>query len=71
MSSLKIVGDPDKVCSELSILIAAGNSILAVKKTTNNATYIVDYIFGPMPSYLLMEDGFYLLLETNDKILLE
>jgi hypothetical protein len=53
-------------------LITAGNTINIVKKTKNNATYIIDYgPSGPAGNFLLMEDGSYLLLESGDKIILE
>jgi hypothetical protein len=74
MSIVTVVGDPDKVCGVISSLITAGNAINEVKKTKNNATYIIDYVTsGPPPSgnFLLMEDGSYLLLESGDKIILE
>jgi hypothetical protein len=67
-----VVGDPEKVCSFISSLISGGFSINNVKKTKNNATYLIVYSSGISPfNYLLMEDGNYLLLEDGGKIILE
>jgi hypothetical protein len=72
MSIVTVVGDPDKVCGVISSLITAGNAINEVKKTKNNATYIIDYGTSvPTGNFLLMENGSYLLLESGDKIILE
>jgi hypothetical protein len=71
MSILTVVGDAEKVCGLLDSLVSSGNTINLVKKTTNNATYIIDYIAIPLGNFLLMENGSYLLLESGSKIILE
>lgn len=73
MNIVTVVGDPEKVCDFVGSLITAGNEITLLQKTRNNATYIIQYgTSGPVvTSYLLMEDGSFLLLESGDKIILE
>lgn len=71
MSIVTVVGDPDKVCDFVNSLIGAGNTIEIIKKTRNNATYIISYAAAAANNYLLLEDGSYLLLESGDKIILE
>jgi len=72
MSIVTVVGDPEKVCGAIDSLITAGNTINVVKKTKNNASYIIDYTSSaPTSSFLTMEDGSFLLLESGDKIILE
>ena len=68
MSFVTVLGDPDKLCSFLNNLITSGGSkIDIVKKTQNNATYLVGYTGLGL---LLQEDGCYLLLESGDRIIL-
>lgn len=70
MNVVVVVGTPEKVAIFANAMAGAGNYINSIKKTKNNASYIVIY-GGAMPSgFLLMEDGAYLLLESGGKILL-
>jgi hypothetical protein len=73
MTSVKIVGDPDLVCSNLAVIITAGNNILSITKTKSNSAYIVTYEpSGPVVNdFILMEDGSFLLLESGDKFILQ
>jgi hypothetical protein len=71
MISIKIAGDPDLVCGNIAVIIAAGNDILSITKTRNNSTYIVNYTASGPGSFILKEDGSFLLLESGDKILLQ
>lgn len=73
MTLVTIVGEPDSVCSFLNTIIGSGNDITLLKKTKNNSTYIVGYesTAPVVNSFLLMEDGSRLLLESGDKIILQ
>jgi hypothetical protein len=73
MTAITIVGDPDLVCSNLGVIISAGNRIVSITKTKNNSTYVVLYEpSGPVvDEFVLMEDGSFLLLESGDKIVLQ
>lgn len=72
MNIITVVGDPEKVCSFIATLIANGFIIHNVKKTKNNATFLIAYsTYNPFTGYLLMEDGSFLLLEDGGKIILE
>lgn len=73
MSFLKVLGDPDRLKTVIDGLVADGNDITYVKKTQNNATYIVGYVSsgGGYTCFLTMEDGSFLLLEDGSKILIE
>ena len=72
MNSTIVVGDPERVCAFVSTLTAGGYFVYDLKKTKNNATYVLTYSnVAPGGSYLLMEDGSYLLLEDGGYIILE
>ena len=72
MIAIAVVGDPDKVCSFVSSLMGSGYFVCDLKKTKNNATYIITYDnAAPGESYLLLENGDYILLEDGSKIILE
>lgn len=72
MVFITILGDPEDLCNFLASIILAGNDINIVKLTRTNATYLVGYTStGPATSnFILLENGFYMLLETGDKIIL-
>jgi hypothetical protein len=72
MNCVAVVGDPEKVCSFIASLIAGSFFVYNIKKTKNNATYLVTYSsIAPFINYLLMEDGSFLLLEDGAKIILD
>lgn len=72
MNCIVVVGDPEKVCAFIANLIAGGFFVHNVKKTKNNATFLIAYSSDdPSINYLLMEDGSFLLLEDGGKIILE
>jgi hypothetical protein len=72
MTFVTVLGDPDKLSSFLNSIVVAGNDITLCKKTQNHSTYIVGYAStGPVVNtYILMESGDFLLLESGDKIIL-
>jgi shikimate kinase len=72
MISVSVTGAPEDVCKFLESLLLSGNEINKVTKLKNNSTYIVIYSPSTIASsYLVMEDGSFLLLENGDKIILE
>lgn len=73
MNFLKVLGDPERLKAVIDGLILSGNDITYVKRTYNNATYVIGY-FSVSPAggcFLLLEDGSKLLLESGDRITLE
>jgi len=64
MNIVAIVGDPDKVCDFLGTMVSSGYHIDIVKKTKNNATYIVGYSAATAGEFLLLEDGSYPILRS-------
>lgn len=73
MTIVTVAGDPEALCTFLNSVIGSGNDITLLQKTKNNSTYIVGYeSSGPvLNSYILKEDGSFLLLESGDKIILQ
>ena len=72
MTSVIVVGTPEKVCEFSNAMITAGYFINVLKKTKNNSAYIVVYgsTAPSPPTFLLMENGNEILLETGGRILL-
>jgi len=70
---LKVLGDPDRLKTVIDGLVASGNDITYIKRTQNNATYIIGYASsgGGDTCFLALEDGSFILLEDGSKILVE
>jgi len=71
MTFTTIKGDPETVSTSLQAIIDLGNDIKLLKLTKNNAEYLVYYVTGDTSNDILLEDGFFLLLEDGSKLLLE
>lgn len=72
MTSVVVVGTPEKVSEFANAMVTAGYYINIIKKTKNNSAYIVIYnTSGPIATpFLLMENGNKILLETGGRIIL-
>ncbi len=72
MNVLKVLGDPDRLKTVIDGLVASGNDITYIKRTQNNATYIIGYASNAgYNCFLTLEDGSFILLEDGSKILVE
>lgn len=72
MNVLKVLGDPDRLKTVIDGLVASGNDITYIRRTQNNATYIIGYAGGNgYTCFLTLEDGSFILLEDGSKILVE
>lgn len=72
MNVLKVLGDPDRLKTVIDGLVASGNDITYIKRTQNNATYIIGYASGGgYNCFLTLEDGSFILLEDGSRILVE
>ena len=70
MTTVTVLGDPERLAAFLDGLVLGGNDIRSLRLTRNKATYIVVFESSGPLSFLLREDGSFLLLENGDKIIL-
>jgi len=66
-----LLGDPETVCGFIDAIIALGNDILSITKTKNSSHYVVIFDGVSLFSFLLMENGSYLLEENGGRFILE
>lgn len=72
MTSVVVVGTPEKVAEFGNAMVSSGYFIIRIKKTKNNSAYLVVYgNSSPAPlGFVLMENGNQILLESGGRILL-
>jgi hypothetical protein len=72
MTSVIVVGTPEKVSEFANAMVVGGYYINIIKKTKNNAAYIVIYDTAApfVAPFSLMENGHKILLESGGRIIL-